>query len=331
MTTYIGIDMSKDTFDASTLDQKKSLSFKNNPTGYTQFLNWLSDFDQPHIGMEATGKYYLGLALFLHERNFTIYVINPRRVNSYAQSNLKRVKTDSEDAKLIAQFCSTQPLKPWVPDSPLIMELQEFYKLQQLLIHARTQLKNQMKSSLNETVKSLQTTQINHLDEQISDIQDRMRASIETDKTLSDKVEILQTIKGVGEKTAIELLTFIKDINRFEQAKQLASYAGITPQIKQSGTSLNSASLSKMGNSDLRKALYMPAVNASVYNPVLKKFADGLRSRGVKGKKVIVAVMRKLIHIVFALLKSGKPFDPEYKIRAWFIESNTVSANFIKP
>jgi len=316
MKTYIGIDISKDTFDAATSSQKQSVTFKNSPAGFKKLIKWLSVFESPHIAMEATGKYYLALALHLYEQGHPVYVINPYKIKHHAQSQLKRVKTDSEDAKLIAEFCELHTLKPWQPDSPIIAKLQEFSALQDLLIRTKTCFKNQMQSTLEPEVQKSQKMQIKQLEEQIEQVQLQMKACVEQDIDLNKQVELLTTIKGLGEKTAIELITHIKDIYRFDNAKSLASYSGLVPQIQQSGSSLNRSSLSKMGNVNLRKCLYMPAINSMAYNPVLKAFADNLRNRGVAGKKIVAAVMRKLIHLVYAILKSGKPFDPEYKIRA---------------
>ena len=316
MKIYIGIDISKDTFDAATSSQKQSVTFNNTPAGFKKFIKWMSLFDSPHIAMEATGKYYLGLALHLYEQEYPVYVINPFKIKHHAQSKLKRVKTDSEDAKLIADFCEVHKLKPWQPDSPIIAKLQEFSALQALLIQAKTRLKNQMQSSTEIEVQKIQKAQIKQLEKQIEKIQSQMKACVQQDVELTKQMALLTTIKGLGEKTSIELITHIKDIYRFDNAKALACYSGLVPQIQQSGSSLNRSSLSKMGNANLRKCLYMPAVNSIAYNPVLKAFADNLRKRGVAGKKIVAAVMRKLIHLVYAILKSGKPFDPEYKIGA---------------
>lgn len=316
MKTYIGIDISKDTFDAATSSQKQSVTFKNSPTGFKKLIKWLDELDTPHIAMEATGKYYFALALHLYEQGYPVYVMNPYKIKHHAQSQLKRVKTDSEDAKLIAEFCEVHTLKPWQPDSPVISKLQEFSALQDLLIRTKTCFKNQMQSTLDPDVQKSQKRQIEQLEEQIEQVQLQMKACVEQNIDLNKQVELLTTIKGLGEKTAIELVTHIKDIDRFDNAKSLASYSGLVPQIQQSGSSLNRSSLSKMGNVNLRKCLYMPAINSMAYNPVLKSFADNLRSRGIAGKKIVAAVMRKLIHLVYAILKSGKPFDPEYEIRA---------------
>lgn len=314
MATYIGIDISKDTFDAATSEQKQSIIFKNTEAGYKKFKAWISKLNEPHVCMEATGKYYLGLATSLYEQGIPVSVVNPLRIKRYAQSGLNRVKTDSEDAKVIAQFCKTEKLVLWAPDKPVIQELQEWYKLKDLLTRQQTQFKNQLKSGLNSRVRKVQEKQIQQIEKSIKAVVAKIKECIQSDKELCESVKLLESITSIGEKTAMDLITFIKDIKRFDKAKNLASFAGLTPQIIQSGTSVNSSRLSKMGNANLRKCLYMPAINAMAYNVPLKRFADGLRAKGVASGKIKAAVMRKLIHIVFAVLNSGKPFDPEYKM-----------------
>ncbi|MGM0541189.1 MAG: transposase [Pseudomonadota bacterium] len=138
-----------------------------------------------------------------------------------------------------------------------------------------------------------------HLEEQQRQVDRKIKKCLSSDAELTQQVQLLSSVKGFGETTAIRLITLIKDINRFDKAKQLASFAGVTPRIRQSGTSVNSSVISKTGNADLRKTLYMPALAAIRFNPVIKAFSEKLKANGVRGKKMIVAVMRKLIHIVF--------------------------------
>lgn len=312
MTIYIGADIGKDFFDVATTEQLKAKRFKNTPEGHQAFLQWLPK--QPvHIAMEATGKYSLGLALMLYEHSIPVSVVNPARIKRYGQSQLQRVKTDSEDAKLIAHFCMTQAPKLWQPERPVITQLQEWYKLQELLIQQHVQIENQLHSSLSDEVQLFQHQQLAHLSKQLREVERKIKKCLSSDEELTHQVDLLSSIKGFGDTTAIRLVTLIKDINRFDKAKQLACFAGVTPRIRQSGTSVNSSVISKTGNADLRKVLYMPSLAAIRFNPVIKAFSERLKANGVRGKKMIVAVMRKLIHMVFAILKSGKPFDPEYK------------------
>jgi len=314
MTCYVGVDIGKNQFDVHLHHQARGQSFSNSPEGFTAFLSILPATQTCHIAMEATGKYFFNLAQFLFNHQIKVSVVNPASIKYYAQSQLKRTKTDLQDAKLIAHYCQSQQPKLWQPPSQVIVELQEWQQFQALLIKQKTQLTNQMQTTECERLKQLQLEQIVQLEQEINEVSEQIKTLISQDEKLNEQTSLLTSIKGVGEKTAIQVLTLIKDIDGFDNAKQLASFAGVVPQIKQSGSSVNSSSLSKIGHSELRKCLYMPALAAIKFNPVIQTFAQNLQSRGITGKKKVVAVMRKLLHIMFAVLKHGKPFDPCYKI-----------------
>ncbi len=222
MTIYIGADIGKDFFDVATTEQLKAKRFKSTPEGYQDFLKWLPTEQSIHIAMEATGKYSLGLALKLYEQGIPVSVVNPARIKRYGQSQLQRVKTDSEDAKLIAHFCMTQTPKLWQPERPVVAQLQEQYKFQELLIQQHVQIENQLQSSLSDEVQLFQRQQLAHLSKQLTEAENKIKKCLSCDAQLTQQVKLLSSIKGFGETTAIRLVTLIKDINRFEKAKQLA-------------------------------------------------------------------------------------------------------------
>ncbi|GAB6069285.1 IS110 family transposase [Thiomicrorhabdus hydrogeniphila] len=312
MTTYIGVDIGKEYFDVAIAQTNDVKRFLNDELGYKALIQWMPN-QNCAIVMEATGKYSLGLALVLYEQKISVSVVNPTRIKRYAQSQLNRTKTDKEDAKLIADFAMTQRPKPWQPPSPTLRKLQEWHRVQSLLIKQEIQLKNQMGSSLELEIQEFEQEQIAHLSQQLKKIETKIKKCLRSDDELLSQVKLLETIPGIAEATATRLLVGIRDIKYFDKAKHMASFMGLAPLIRQSGSSLNSSKMSKMGDAELRKALYMPALSAIQHNPVIKRFSERLKANGVKGKKRVVAIMRKLIHIVFAVLKHGKPFDPEYK------------------
>lgn len=124
---------------------------------------------------------------------------------------------------------------------------------------------------------------------------------------------LLVTIPGIGKLTAAKLLGEIRNILDFQSARQLAAYAGLTPQNFLSGTSVHKKTrLSKTGNANLRNILYMPAIVAKRYNPIVRSFCERLSCSGLKPMEVIGAAMRKLLHLAYGILKSGRPFDPDY-------------------
>lgn len=319
MVHYLGIDVAKAKFDVALLhdNQFKSGTFDNNTVGFEALCKWLSGIDKPliHVCIESTGAYNQALAYYLVAQGMKVSVVNPFQVKSFAQSALRRNKTDRVDAKLIAQFC--QAIKPnlWKPLSPSIQLLQALVRrlddLQQLYFqeHNRLEMAHEaIKSSIGRVIQLL-AAEITHLKQQIQE-------HIQRHDELMLKSQLLKTIPGLGDRTIAKLLAFCGEISHFDHAKQLATYAGLNPVHRQSGSSVKGKSrLSKTGNAEIRFALYMPALVAMRHNSVIKTFCARLSERG-KSKMVIVgAAMRKLLHIIYGVLKSGKPFDAQLACR----------------
>lgn len=282
MTYFIGVDIGKHYFDASIDGQTGTKRFDNDEKGFKAFLKWIAPFEERHVAMEATGNYSMPLAIFLYEKDIHVSIINPAQIKYYAQAQLKRVKTDPEDAKVIADFCKTQSPKLWQPSRDLVARLQQWLGFKHLLEQQKLQLQNQMNSHMDEELKQIQAQQLAEFTQQIKQLDKRLKKWVKADEVLNRDVSLLETIDGIGTNSAMNMLASIEDIGRFDKAKQLACYAGLTPRIRRSGTSVNSSSISKTGNHKLRKALYMPAIAALRFNPVIKCFAQRLKQNGVK-------------------------------------------------
>ena len=183
-------------------------------------------------------------------------------------------------------------------------------------IPARQQETNRLASGVQtKAVVEHLSALIAFLDEQIRDTKQAIQEQIERFPELQQAQELLVTIPGIGRLTAAKLLGEIRNIREFENARQLAAYAGVTPRIFLSGTSVHQKSrLSKTGNANLRKILYMPAISAKRWNPIVHQFCDRLLLSGLRPMEVIGAAMRKLLHLVFGVLKHGRPFDPDYLV-----------------
>lgn len=305
----IGIDISKATFDV--YDGERSAQFHNTPSGFKQFKEWLSS-ESCHIIMEATGHYSHGLALYLHEHHITVSVINPLQIKRYAQSKLQRVKTDQQDARLLQAYGIQNKPPIWQPTPKAIADLHELIQLQELLLHQQTQLRNQANRMLTPLVKQLQHQQLESIKQQLKEIDKNIKKSLNEQPQLNESAQLLCSIPGLSELSSAKVLCAIKDISRFSSGKQVACYAGVTPMITESGSSVKGSKMSKVGHSGLRKTLYMPALAAIRHNPVLRAYSEQLKARGMAGMKRVVAVMRKLCHLIFAVLKNKTPFDPNY-------------------
>lgn len=315
----LGLDIAKSKFNACLLRAGGKLRhkvFPNNPEGFSQLSDWLEKLgiNKAHACMEATGTYGDSLAAYLHERDHTVSVVNPAAIKAYAQSHLSRTKTDRVDGALIAGFCSERRPPAWCPPEPEVRELQALVRRLESLIEMRTAEENRLSSGISvQTVRASVEELIAHLSEQIERTQKLIREHIDSHPGLRRQSELLDTIPGIGETTAAALLAEVPDILQYKSARQVAAFAGLVPRERQSGSSIRGrVRLSKIGNARLRKALYFPAVTAIRCSPFFQAWVEGLRQRGKSKMAVIGAVMRKLVHLAYGVLKTGKPFDPEW-------------------
>jgi transposase len=313
----LGIDVSKASFDVLLLvdEQSKGLHkvFSNSPRGFKELKAWLArqGVKQLHACLESTGSYGVPLAEFLVAEGYTVSVVNPKRIKHYAKSRLSRNKTDKQDAFVIARFCLKEQPEPWVPMAPELKQLQALVRRLEDLKDLKQQEENRLEASLDGAVKDSVESMIAYLNEQITAVEAAIHNHIDQHPSLKRDVELLESIPGIGSLTAHKLLAEIRFAN-FSSARELASFVGLTPKQNQSGTSLRGGGrLSKIGSSNLRKALYFPAVNARRYNPVIKAFCQNLLDKGKPMMVVVCAAMRKLLHLAFGVLKSARPFDPE--------------------
>ncbi len=149
---------------------------------------------------------------------------------------------------------------------------------------------------------------------QIKHVRKKIQAHIEEHSDLRTQKELLESIPGVGQATIAQILSFMGTPKRFENAKQLAAFVGLNPRQCQSGSSIHGKTkLSKTGDADLRKALYMPAITAKKHNPIIRIFCERLQQAGKPKMVIIGAAMRKLLCLIYGVLKSGKPFDANWK------------------
>jgi transposase len=315
---HIGIDISKASFDVALALQgvMYQLQFQNNRTGFGQFQKWLKKRKvvEAHACMEATGRYADELARFLYDRGYLVSVVNPKRIKSYAESKLIRNKTDAVDAAIIEDFCRTQQPRLWEPSAPEIEELQMMTRHLEALKKMRTQELSRLKSGITApVVQEMIQKHIAFLEQEIEQLEEQIDEHIDHHPGLKEDATLIASIPGIGSLTAAILMAEIKDINAFDSASELASYAGLSPQKRQSGTSVRGRPrLTKIGNAALRKALFFPSMSARQHNPIVKAFCERLSARGKQTMVIQGAAMRKLLHIVYGVWKKGRPFDPDY-------------------
>jgi transposase len=315
----LGIDIAKLKFNVCLINLNGKLKhklFPNTSAGFEQLSDWLSKqgVEHVHACMEATGTYGEALSLFLHQAGQTVSVVNPAAIKAFAGSRLSRTKTDRVDAELIARFCLAQEPPAWTPLPQEVRELQALVRRLESLIEMRVAEENRLSAGIAvEIVRQSVEEHLAYLNEQIKRTEELIRQHIKGNPTLKRQSELLGSVPGIAQTTAALLLSEIVDITQYRSARQVAAYAGLVPRERQSGTSVRGRTrLSKIGNARLRKALYFPAITALRCSPFFQAWAEGLLKRGKSKMSVICAVMRKLVHVAYGVLKSGKEFDPQW-------------------
>jgi len=322
----MGIDISKKSFDIalSNKGQWKRNTFENTSEGYQEMDKWLRKCldGQVHSCMEATGQYADSVAEHLYRIGHKVSVVNPARIKFYGNSKLRRNKTDKADAELIAEYCLREKPNLWSPPPASFKDLQALIRRHEALMETKQREMNRLASGTKTqaVIKSLEAS-VTFFDVQIKQIKKDIQDLINNDSELLRRQKLLISIKGIGKLTAAKLLGEIRDITTFDSARQLAAYAGLTPRNVLSGSSVHKKTvISKTGNAHLRSILFMPAISAKKWNPIIRSFCERLSNNGLEPMEVVCAAMRKMLHLVYGILKSGKPFDPN------FLEKSQVSS-----
>ena len=312
----LGIDISKTDFHVALLKNAKRSKyehFSNDEDGFQQLSQWLEQqgVEQIHGCLEATSIYGHALALHLHQQGHRVSIVNPLRVKGYAKSQLARTKSDRADAKLSAQFCRDLQPAPWQPSVTEVSQLQGYTRRLDALEHMLTEEKNRLQVTPADLKADIEA-HIQFLQEQVATVKKRWREHIQAHEGLPQQHELLTTIVGVGESTAARVLAEIGAIEHFTSARQLAAFAGLTPQEHTSGTSVQGKPrLCKIGNRRLRKALYFPALTCWRRCPQARAFGERLLAAGKTKMQVIGALRHKLIRVIYGIFKSRQPFDPD--------------------
>jgi transposase len=315
-TFYLGIDIAKAKLDCALLLPNGKFRSKsgvaNTPKGFAELVHWLNaqQVGQLHVCMEATGIYWEGIAEFLANAGHTVSVVNPFQIKSFANACLVRSKTDKIDARLIARFCAERRPEPWQAPSANEQVLRALVLRLDALQAIRVQELNRLEVA-RDAVRSGIVAHIDWLDAEIKALLKAIRQHIDSDPDLKDKRDLLESIPGVGERTIALLLAFCIHPGRFDNARKAAAFTGLDPRLHESGSSVHGKPrLSKIGHAVLRKGLYMPAMVTLYKTHWGQQFRRRLAAAGKPPMLIIGAMMRKLIHVAFGVLRSGKPFNP---------------------
>ncbi|QOG37480.1 IS110-like element ISNgo3 family transposase [Neisseria gonorrhoeae] len=309
----IGQDISKDTIDATLHKTNGSIhyiKFKNNDDGLKQFRLWIKGnrIRKVYIGMEATGIYYEKAADMLSSY-YTVYVINPLKIKDYGKSRFNRTKTDKADSNLIADYIKRHQdtLIPY--QIPKNKALQKLINLKNQLQQQQKQIKNRLHSTEEDFIRNIHQDLIDTIQDKMEQVKIAISEQIKK-QTDNNHYRNLQTIPSIGKDTASVLYAQLTE-KHFKTANQFVSYAGLSPAIIQSGTSVRGRGrLSRYGNRRLKSTLYMPALCAYRFN-AFPKLINNLKKAGKPKMVIIVAIMRKLAKPAYYIVKTGQPYDAE--------------------
>lgn len=321
---YLGIDVAKAKLDCMLLDsgtgKLKSKAIPNTAPGFKQLLDWLNKHaaQTPHVVMEPTGTYHEPAALALTDAGLKLSLVNPAQLRKFAQGLGVKTKTDKADSAVLARYGATQNPPAWQPPPPSVRALTALLARRDAVADDLQRERNRQGaaefSEAPEAVRQSLAQSISFLEAELERLQKMITDHIDNDPDLREKKELLGTVPGVGPRVA-DHMTALLASRTFERAEQLAAYLGLVPVQWESGSSVHGRPrMSKCGPAHLRKLLYMPAVVASRYNPHIKALSERLLAKGKCKMTAIGAAMRKLAHLCFGVVHSGKPYDPNFAV-----------------
>jgi len=308
-----GVDISKDVFDVYS-EKSGHHQFKNGGKGFTSFLKSLPK--GALVVMEATGYYHYRLAQYLYKQKVLVSVVNPLSVKRFIQMKLAKVKTDKSDAKAICEYGQINEVPLYTALTDVQSECLQLFRLLDNYLKKRTATKNKLhgEDTLGIPSKFVYRSlkrDLKHLNKEVKGIEERLLELVKQDQ--QQQLTLLKSIPGMGVKTALFLIVVTDGFSKFEKASQLCSYAGITPTIRESGSSVRGRSrISKVGNRKLRNLLFLCAFSACKHNKACREVYERIVNKGKSKKLALIAVANKLLKQAFAIAKSGLPYDENF-------------------
>jgi len=324
---FIGNDVSKLTLDLAYFDQpneawSRDCKLDNNPKGWSTLIQWAEKQTQALredicIVMEATGVYHLKAAAYLSREGLNVIIVNPQQASQYAKSQNQQNKSDKLDARSLQEYGSQlKKYHLFIPDTPEISQLKALLsRMHQLDKDLRRERNRLEKCDFQEAGSIAQNSIEQSIKFNLSEqqrIQKQIDQLIKQNPVLRHNQKLLCSIKGIGKLTSQWLLPLLST-QRFNNARETAAFLGLVPCHKSSGTSLKTRGrLSGRGDADLRARMYMPAVCAITHDPAMKAFYQQLVAKGKPSKVALTAVMRKLVHVCYGVIKHQTPYIENY-------------------
>jgi transposase len=266
--------------------------------------------------VEATGIYYLDVALIAAELGAEVSVVNPKAAHNFAKAMQQRSKTDRLDAAMLLDFLKRMPFTPWTPPRRPLLELRHYGRYLVQLTEESAAARNRLHAlaSTRSSPAYLRADLkrfIASLERRIARIRTQALGLIKVDDALKQRFDALVTIIGVGDVSAISLLSELVVMPPSLSSRACVCHAGLDPRLHESGTSVHKAPrISRHGNKYLRRALFHPAMAASRHDPLAQAFRQRLLDHGKKKMQAIVAIMRKLLTAAWAIMRNPSLMTP---------------------
>lgn len=322
---HIGVDVSKEKLDCCLLREasgtkRKSKVVANSVPGVNNLLAFIDKEgiarDDVHVIMEGTGVYHLLAAETLYDAGVLVSVVNPAQVKDFGRGMAVRTKNDAKDSFVLARFGALLQPPPWIAPSASARRLQAYIAREDAIKKDIQREQNRREKSVvgnapEDLLVSIDET-IAFLEGQLETLRKKIRDHIKNDPDLKGDMKLLTSIPGVGPEVGHRMLSVMHN-HQFRAAEQVAAYLGLVPVERQSGSSVRARpKISKAGPGKVRAVMYLPAVSAKRWNPHIRALAVRLEEKGKSPKAIVVAAMRKLVHLCFGVLKTKTPYAADY-------------------
>jgi len=302
---YIGVDVSKDTMDVASYETGKKWRFTNNEAGINHLVQTLNDMPVVLVVMESTGGYEIELAYALNKARIPCAVVNPRETRDFARATKKLAKTDTIDARVLAHFAAVIKPEPRPLADEEFRELGAILARRRQLVQMITAEKNRLHTA-HQSVKQGIVDLIAYMEKDLADLDSNLKGRIEESQIQNEKYNCLKTVPGVGPNIATTLVIELPELGNLNN-KKIAALVGVAPLNHDSGSKRGKCS-PWGGRPQVRTALYMAALVATRFNPVIKELYRKLCGAGKAKKVALVACMHKLLIILNAMLKHHTPW-----------------------
>jgi len=305
--------VSKDRLDVMVLPEEQRSSVSNDPTSWAELVEQLRALSIAAIGIEASGGYERGIMRALLSAGMPVRHVNPFKLRQFAKASGVLAKNDPLDARMIASFVAIMPTRPAQSRPPAVERLLEVLAVRRQLSAEKVAAENASRLLENAMLQRLSRRRIARLAADIEMLDERLVEIVAADAALAHRYRMLTSMPGVGPVLACTLIALLPELGRMSR-KQVAALVGVAPYAFESGK-LKGKRCVWGGRAPVRHVLYMAAMSASNWNPVLKRFHDRLKAAGKLPKVIIVAVMRKMITMLNAMVRDGVVWADRYSGR----------------